>query len=638
MRQPASRRLEALLAVAVLVLALGYLLPYAFRGWIPHDEGMLGQLGQRTLAGELPHRDFDDPYTGGLSFLYAAAFALLGDRLASIRWVLLLAVACSVPFLWALARRLAPPWLAALTVFVALAWTVPNYFAGLPSWYNLFAALIALELLLRAGDGDARRGSPWRWLALAGVVAGASCTVKVTGLYLLAAAILILVEREQRDARVGPPIADAARPGGAPGRGFLHLTAAGGIAFVAALTLLVAEGLRSGRSGPPASVLGHFVLPGALLAGYLVWREATLAPSPFGTAARLRRLAAALLPFAAGWLLPIAGLLAVYAAQGAVDDLGRGVFVLPRLRFRFATFPLPPAWSLLAAAPVGLLLAWPWRGERRGRAIRAGLAVAVALALGAVAVTGGRLDVYRAVWLPLRALLPVAVAAGVIVLARRRSGGAPAALDAGTVFAFLATAAMTGLIQYPDAYGIYFFYAAPPLILALLAVAGGNPRAPRAALLALLVFAGVFAGRWLHGADPLTFGLQWRPARWDFALDLPRGGLVVDRRRGAEATAVVLEALAHAEPGDALLAAPDCPEIAFLAGLRNPTRSFFEFFDPAASEPAALAALLDRHDVRVVVVNLRPSFSPPFPEPVARMLRQRYAGRKQIGDYIVLWR
>src|SRR5262249_54128475 len=56
---------------AVWIVAAIYLRSIAYRGWIPTDEGYLGQSAERVLGGELPHRDFDDLFTGGLSMFYA---------------------------------------------------------------------------------------------------------------------------------------------------------------------------------------------------------------------------------------------------------------------------------------------------------------------------------------------------------------------------------------------------------------------------------------------------------------------------------------------------------------------------------------------------------------------------------------
>ena len=66
------------MAFALLALSLVYLWFFVPRGWIPHDEGMLGQSAERVLAGGLPHIDYEEPYTGGLTWMHAAVFKLAG--------------------------------------------------------------------------------------------------------------------------------------------------------------------------------------------------------------------------------------------------------------------------------------------------------------------------------------------------------------------------------------------------------------------------------------------------------------------------------------------------------------------------------------------------------------------------------
>src|SRR5438309_1209448 len=78
---------------------------YLRRGWVPHDAGSLAQSAERVLAGELPHRDFDDIYTGGLSFLHALAFRLFGTTLLSLRLVLLMAFLAWLPAVYYVAAR-----------------------------------------------------------------------------------------------------------------------------------------------------------------------------------------------------------------------------------------------------------------------------------------------------------------------------------------------------------------------------------------------------------------------------------------------------------------------------------------------------------------------------------------------------
>src|SRR5262245_24915732 len=58
------------------------------RGWVPHDEGMLGQSAERVIRGGIPHVDYEETYTGGLTWLYAAVFRFGGIDLLTLRWVL----------------------------------------------------------------------------------------------------------------------------------------------------------------------------------------------------------------------------------------------------------------------------------------------------------------------------------------------------------------------------------------------------------------------------------------------------------------------------------------------------------------------------------------------------------------------
>src|SRR5215831_14141689 len=134
--------LSWIVLIIIWVLSAVYVFRFVDRGWIPHDEGTLAQSAERVLDGELPHRDFDEIYTGGLSFLYAGTFKFLGANLIYIRYVFFAFFLMFVPALYAIALRFASPWLAAAITLLGVVWSVPNYFAGLPSWYNLFFAVL----------------------------------------------------------------------------------------------------------------------------------------------------------------------------------------------------------------------------------------------------------------------------------------------------------------------------------------------------------------------------------------------------------------------------------------------------------------------------------------------------------------
>src|SRR5215831_11435632 len=120
--------------LVVWIISAVYVGGFIDRGWIPHDEGTLAQSAERVLDGELPHRDFDE--------IYAGTFKFLGANLIYIRYVFFAFFLMFVPALYAIALRFASPWLAAAITLLGVVWSVPNYFAGLPSWYNLFFAVL----------------------------------------------------------------------------------------------------------------------------------------------------------------------------------------------------------------------------------------------------------------------------------------------------------------------------------------------------------------------------------------------------------------------------------------------------------------------------------------------------------------
>ncbi len=152
-------------------------------------------------------------------------FRVFGLRLTSIRLALFLCFLAFVPAVFAIASRFGSPLLSGLITLLAVAWSLPNYFAGSVSWYNLFLATWGTLALLRHVETGRRR-----WLFVAGVLAGISCLFKVIGAYFVAAALLFLLYREQQ---LSVP------PGGPAGRrrpsAFLLFQAAGLSLFMALL-------------------------------------------------------------------------------------------------------------------------------------------------------------------------------------------------------------------------------------------------------------------------------------------------------------------------------------------------------------------------------------------------------------------
>jgi 4-amino-4-deoxy-L-arabinose transferase-like glycosyltransferase len=240
-------RAHVLALILVLAASLAYVWFLLDRGWVPHDEGMLAESAVRVLRGELPHRDFDEIYTGGLSYLHALAFQHLGMRLVSLRYVSYAAFAAWIPLVYYLASRFVGPLGAGAVTLTAVVWSYPNYPAAMPSWYNLFLATASLAALFRHLDT-----SRPRWLALAGFLAGLSILVKVVGLYLVGATILFFVFMEQTSRR-----ADTAD---SRSRWYSASVILGSTIVITVLLLLV-------RTRLGLTELTQFVLPGTLIAG-----------------------------------------------------------------------------------------------------------------------------------------------------------------------------------------------------------------------------------------------------------------------------------------------------------------------------------------------------------------------------------
>jgi hypothetical protein len=611
----ASRRRSRWLVLAVVWIASGlFTATFVHRGWVPHDEGTLAQSAERVLRGELPHRDFDEAYTGLLTQVHAAAFRLFGTRLPSLRLVLFVSFLAFVPAVYAIALRFAPPWPAGLLALTVVAWSVPNYFASLPSWYNLFLAVFgAFAVIRHVETGRAV------WLAAAGACAGLSMLVKIVGLYDVAAVLLFLAYREQV-LTSGRPEARTGRP-----HAFLAAKIAGAGVFLALLGALW-------RLRPDPMSFVHFVLPGAAIGAFVVWSEWKHGRGAAGE--RWRGLLRLWAPFAIGAAIPVALFLVPYVLAGAVPDLFRGVFLQPFRQIGTARTPFPPFRTLAAVLPYAWLLARP---PQLDRSTERKWAVLLALALGALLAFSANPDVYRLVWDSTRSLDAVAVVVGCSCLARasRSTRWTDPVLQ--TVFLLVCLTALVSLVQFPFSSPIYFCYVAPLVVLTLASIVFSDPRAPRLLHACVLLFYLLFAVTRANRGYVFHLGLRPEPYVAQTVLRLPRGGLRVpaaDARVYEELVAAIRE---RAGEGG-LWAGPDCPEVYFLSGYRNPTRGFFDFLGTASDSPEAFLGTLEDARVRVVVLNRAPDFSAPPGPDLRAALATRFPHAREVGKFTLLWR
>jgi hypothetical protein len=609
----ASRRHAAVLSL-VWLLSAAYVGRFVATGWIPHDEGLLAHTAERVLAGERPHRDFDDVYTGGLGELHAAAFAVLGTDLLSLREVVFAAFVGTVPVLYAIATRFASPPVAAMIVLLCVAGTLPNYFAAVPSWYVLFLVVFGVHALLRYVETGRMR-----WALAAGLWGGLAVVVKSVGLfYLLGAAVAVVYRagEETSGARRSFPFVA------------IEATALGAVSAVVVAVI-----------GPGITAMDavQFVLPVVALSALAVATEATLGRGDFR--ARATRIARPLVALAAGAAVPVAAFLASYAVGGRLGDVWRDVFLLPQRRVRWASFPLPPLWTLVAAVPYALVLAFP--GAFAGRRARPATAV-VASALVTALLLAGRPPVYRAIWYSLRPLVPAVVGLGCLGLVSAASGVRADAVGRARVVVLLAVLGFMNLTQFPYASGIYFCYLWPLVVLAIAAVVGMQPAAPRALHACVLCFYLAFAVAILNTGNVRAIGVFWADRGPLARLALDRASLVVHAGEAAVYERVVAEVRKHAGPGAFIYAAPDCPQIYFLSARRDPLRTLYDFLAPDFGDRPAwrrrIVAALESHDVTVVVINELPEFSGPLDPELLGTLAARYPAAIRIPPFTVRWR
>lgn len=598
------------IACALWLICGAYGASFAYRGWVPHDEGTIGQSAERVLSGELPHRDFDEVYTGGLTYLHAAGMKLFGVNLRAPRLVLLAFFMAFLGATYGIARRIASTTAALIAMPLATVWSVPNYFVSLPSWYNLFFAAFGVLALLHFLE-TRRRG----WLVLAGFFGGLSVLAKIAGLFYLAAGFLTLMYVEQTDA-IAAPHDQKSRSRWWP------------VAAIPAVVLvLILIGLSISKAAS-ADVMQLFV-PALLVCGFVLWHERAAALGAFSM--RARNLASLALPFAAGAAIPITAFVLLFWRQHALMDLIRGVFVLPQRRLTEASMSPPAAALLGLAVPYGALLLADWR---RPVPRQTTIALAVAAVLGGVLALGTSPAVYRSAWVAARALTIVATIAGIWLLEMAPAGGAFSSTKRPQVFLLVAMSAFVSLVQFPYATPTYFCYAAPLTGLAIIAIVFAQPHAPKRIHLAVAAFFCLFAVLFVNRSYGWNLGVKFIRYQPSALLSLDRGGLRVpdEDKRTYEALVKIIRQ--HAA-GGTIYAGPDCPEVYFLSATHNPTRTIFDFLTPVEENEEWANGLLARHPIRAAVINTAPLFSRRLDPAAQAVFERRFPSSVSIGRFIV---
>jgi Dolichyl-phosphate-mannose-protein mannosyltransferase len=576
---------------AVLLISAIYVSAHLRNGWVPADEGTLSQSALRAMEGQLPHRDYAEIYTGGLSLLHALAFRLFGVTLMSLRICVFLFFLAWLPVFYSIAVRFTSPISAGVLTLLAVAWSFPNYPAAMPSWYNLFFATFGAAALLRYLE--VRKA---RWLYLAGVCGGLSILIKVIGAYYVAGVLLFLafVEQEDHDSDEATGPATAYR-----------------------VFYLLRTRLRTGE-------IYDFLLPGAALVGLILVSEArTRSP---GWQPRFRALFRLVLPFLGGIATPVAIFLLPYARTGSVSTIFSGVTASAGARVADLGRIRPAGIEQLIYALVllGIIAAAMYRHEFQGKM------VAICLALGlSILLYQSSQGIVTGVWYSVAMITPLVVLAGAAILLRAGHSASLTKLQRQRIMLLISLAAICSLVQFPFSAPIYLSYCLPLTLLAAIAVVATARKYP-----GKFVFAAVIGFYLLFGVVRVVpdyiYELTHQVGTLEELHVARAAGLRVEFAPDVETFVHLLQQ--HA-PNGLLYAANDCPEIYFLTGLKNVTRD-----DTGASPDEVLKALAST-DVKEVVINEAPFFpgGRMNPEVRAAIVRE-FPEHTQAGIFQVFWR
>jgi Dolichyl-phosphate-mannose-protein mannosyltransferase len=628
--EPASEVEEAALSAAqqwiirlmvlgvVLVIGAVYVGAQIGDGWVPADDGTLSQSALRVMQGQLPHRDFAEIYTGGLSLIHALAFRVFGVSLMSLRLCVFLFFLAWIPAVYYIALRFTSTIAAAFITLLAVEWSFPNYPAAMPSWYNLFFASFGAAALLRYLEVRKTR-----WLFIAGVCGGASILIKVIGAYYIAGVLLFLAFLEQSE-----------EPGDHEGNG----AGKGAIAYrlfsASALLLFLATVLWLVRARLGGAEFYHFVMPAAVLVALVLLAERNSRSESAGK--RFGRLLRLALPFAGGVLAPVAAFLALYARSGSVGSFFSGVTssaishsvglaVLRPAPIEKAIFPLILA-ALVAAAMYRRELQGGLQGRLQGKI--AGIAVAAGLAVILLKATTSA-GIVSGVWFSVATLTPLVVVLGAMTIFATNKRDAHTKISRQRIMLLISLAAMCSLVQYSFAAPIYLCYSLPLTILATVAIVSTAKKQP-----GLYILSAVMGFYLLFGVVMLIpdhiYELTHKVGQVD-ELQLERaGGLRIEY---AANFAELIHFLQQHSPNGLMYAGNDCPELYFLSGLKNVTRD-----DGGARTDDVLKAL-QAEDLNLVVINESPFFPGAVMDPEVRAtVTMEFPQSVRFGIFHVFWK
>ena len=602
---PESGSFRVAVLLLVMVIAGLYTWVHIGRGWVAADDGTLSSSALRVLEGQLPHRDFAEIYSGGLSFIHALAFRVLGVNLMSLRICVFLFFMAWIPAVFWIALRFTPALAAGAITLVAVAWSYPNYPAAMPSWYNLFFATFGAAALLRYLETRSKR-----WLVIAGICGGVSLLIKVIGAYYVAGCLLFFAFAEQSESEKAEKVQNS------------WLYRVFSISALLAFLATVVDVLRA-RLG--ISELYEFVLPSALVAVLIVAGEWKVKA---GSAQRFKTIALLVLPFIGGLLIPVSIFLLPYARSGMVGAYfsGVGSSAMSRAVDLGVIRPVGIEGILYVLPLVAVLAAAMYSEHFQGAAV--GVAFAIGAAFLAYRATE-MLSIMKGIWYSAAALTPIVVLLGAVLVWLRRMPGQQVKHKRQQVVLLIALAGICSLTQYPFAAPIYFSYSAPLTLLAVVAIVSvGKVRRGTYVLASVIGLYLVFGVASL--VPNYIYEITYKVGHMDRMNGLRAGGLNIEGAAFFDELSAFLRA--HS-PNGLMFAGNDCPELYFLSGLKNVAN------DDTGEPPEVIMKAIQSDDLNLVVINESPYFPAAIMDPkVKAEVMRRFPHGVRFGIFDVFWK
>jgi hypothetical protein len=595
-----------------LGMALLFISLFLGVGWLPWDDGMLGQTALRVLQGEIPHRDFVDPYTGLLTLGNAAIFRIFGVDLIYLRWPLF---AACVVFTFCLYRLfllfLSPPSAAWATAGSLMA-TVPNYFVALPSWYLLFTSGAAFFLIVRWIQTD-------RAFLLfgAGVLLGIATEIKINALFFTYGAVLsvlfatsIIFQPAERH--------DPSNPTQSLSFWALSLAA---IAGIAGIGLLISPRLSLGT-------IYLFFLPVISVCGASAfWWYRHGAPS-------IKILCKKVLPLLLGFVLVWVPFLLYFGIYGDIRLWLYGVFVSPQARF--STAAVSPPDLILIFLP---LIFFIRRFSRRDIKIISIILGIVMIALVSIEPRWGeeQFSTYpKILWPLMLGIIPwiIARACWIVLDLRNQPNRQPH--ERAYLFAICCWAAFWNLNQYPYTGSGYLLYSVIPILVTIAAISRDTLWGTRP--IAIIQWGSATVAMMLGVLPRITPLLPLREPGRDLHIPLAMKGasILVSREDFDRYHWLIPEVQKRAGNG-AVVAFPEQPHIYFLAEKKNITPILYELLGSPGRAEADLITPIKDDRVRAVVTWIA-TLEDPGAAYLDTILRERFPNRVTGHEMVVLWR